>query len=564
MERINERYEVIRPLGEGGMANVYLAQDTILNREVAIKVLRGEMATDALALLRFQREANAAATLSHPNIVTIYDVGNDKNKHYIVMEYIKGQTLKQLLGRRGALHVAEAVYVMKQLTSAVQAAHEKGIIHRDIKPQNVMIKDDGTIKITDFGIAMAQDALQLTISDAVMGSVHYLAPELARGEAAKAQSDIYSLGIVFYELLMGDVPFRADTPVQVALKHLRDEVPMVRDVNPSIPQAVENIIIKATAKNKVNRYASCLELLADLEQCEKSQVNERLNFAMEDNEQERTIQAPKLETVVVEGEEKAPMKKTSGKKNWFITLSTVLISFLLVAISIIATVAILMLAGVIKTPKKQVMIPDLVNMSAEQATIELDKLNLYLSPSVVREMSDTIPEGQIISMEPVAGTKLLEGSSVNVVISEGIWFVVPDYTKRNFDEVQTEITNQQLKFTIRVEHQIDPKVAEGTILRQDGLMPGDKINPNRQYEIRFFVAGVASFNIPNVVGMDVGAAQVQIKNLGGTVRLSQKSTAGMTPEELANIQYGKVVEVKPGVGTSYKQGEKNSITLYYY
>jgi eukaryotic-like serine/threonine-protein kinase len=560
MERINERYEIIRPLGEGGMANVYLAQDTILNREVAVKVLRGEMATDALALLRFQREANAAATLSHPNIVTIYDVGNDKNKHYIVMEYIKGQTLKQLLGRRGALHVAEAIYVMKQLTSAVEAAHEKGIIHRDIKPQNVMIKDDGTIKITDFGIAMAQDALQLTISDAVMGSVHYLAPELARGEAAKIQSDIYSLGIVLYELLVGDVPFRADTPVQVALKHLREEVPMVRDVNPGIPQAVENIIIKATAKNKVNRYANCQELLADLEQCEKSQVKERLVFTQEEQPEDRTIQAPKLESVTP-NEDK--MKKTK-KKNWFVSLATILISFLLVAISIIAIVAILMLAGVVKAPKRQVVLPDLVNMSAEQATIELDKLNLYLSPSVVREMSDTVPAGQIISMEPSAGSKLLEGSSVNVVISEGIWFVVPDYKNRNFDEVQSEITNQQLKFSIRVEHQIDPKVAEGTILKQDGLMPGDKINPSRQYEIRFFVAGVASFNIPNVVGMDIGAAQVQIKNLGGTVKIVQKSTAGLTPEEIAKIQYGKVVEVKPGVGSAYKQGEKNSITLYYY
>ncbi|MCF0114363.1 MAG: serine/threonine protein kinase, partial [Erysipelotrichaceae bacterium] len=229
---INNRYRIIKHIGQGGMADVYLAIDTILNREVAIKILRGDLSNDPRALLRFQREANACTSLSHPNIIDIYDVGDDRGHHYIVMEYVKGITLKELIAKRGGMWKEEAVSIMKQLISAVQEAHERNIIHRDIKPQNVLVKDDGTVKLGDFGIALAQDALQLTQTDSVMGSVHYLAPELSKGQQATAQSDIYALGIVFYELVTGDVPFKADQPVQVALKHLREPMPSCKSVNP--------------------------------------------------------------------------------------------------------------------------------------------------------------------------------------------------------------------------------------------------------------------------------------------------------------------------------------------
>ena len=251
---IAERYQIIKSLGEGGMADVYLAVDTILNREVAIKMLRGELSNDPVTLLRFQREANAASKLNHPNVVQVYDVGEYEGRHYIVMEHVRGRTLKQLIQLRGALHKEEAVNIMKQVVSAVQHAHEHHIIHRDIKPQNIMIKDDGTVKITDFGIALAHDAVQLTQSDSVLGSAHYLAPETTRGEPATNQIDIYALGIVFYELLSGDVPFHGDNPVQIAMKHLSEEIPSIREFNPSLPQAVENIIIKATVKNRVKAF----------------------------------------------------------------------------------------------------------------------------------------------------------------------------------------------------------------------------------------------------------------------------------------------------------------------
>lgn len=267
IKEIANRYQILSLIGQGGMADVYRAKDKILDRVVAIKVLRSKLSEDPMVLVRFQREASAASRLSHPNVVDIYDVGEYEGMHYIVMEYIRGRTLKQLIMQRGALNFKEALDIMKQLVSAVVAAHQKNIIHRDIKPQNVLIKDDGTIKITDFGIAVASDSVQLTLNNAVMGSAHYLAPETAQGKEPTEQVDIYSLGIVFYELLTGTVPFKGQTPTEIAIQHLRVSMPYVRDFNPGIPQSVENIILKATAKDPEERYAHASDMLYDIEHC---------------------------------------------------------------------------------------------------------------------------------------------------------------------------------------------------------------------------------------------------------------------------------------------------------
>ena len=263
-QKINDRYEIIRSIGEGGMANVYLGYDTILDRNVAIKVLRGDLSTDEKFVRRFQREALSASSLAHPNIVEMYDVGEDNGIYYIVMEYVEGKTLKQLLKKRGNLTLSEAIDIMLQLTDGMAHAHDSYIIHRDLKPQNIMIKDDGQIKITDFGIAMALNATQLTQTNSVMGSVHYLPPEQASGKGSTIKSDIYSMGIIFYELLTGTLPFRGDNAVEIALKHMREPLPNVRDFNPSIPQSIENIIRHATAKNPKNRYDSAREMHEDL------------------------------------------------------------------------------------------------------------------------------------------------------------------------------------------------------------------------------------------------------------------------------------------------------------
>ena len=254
-QKINDRYEVIRSIGEGGMANVYLGYDTILDRNVAIKVLRGDLSNDEKFVRRFQREALSASSLAHPNIVEMYDVGEDDGVYYIVMEYVEGKTLKQLLKKRGTLTLSEAIDIISQLTDGMAHAHDSYIIHRDLKPQNIMIKDDGQIKITDFGIAMALNSTQLTQTNSVMGSVHYLPPEQASGQGSTLQSDIYSMGIVMYELISGELPFRGDNAVEIALKHLKEPIPDIREVVPNVPTSIVNVIKKATAKNPKNRYS---------------------------------------------------------------------------------------------------------------------------------------------------------------------------------------------------------------------------------------------------------------------------------------------------------------------
>ena len=238
------RYQIIRTIGEGGMANVYLAHDTILNREVAVKVLRGDLADDEKFVRRFQREAISASSLIHPNIVEMYDVGEDNGNYYIVMEYINGRTLKSLIKKRGALTLPEVIDIMLQLTSAIACAHDSYIIHRDIKPQNVLILEDGRVKITDFGIATALNSNELTQTNSVMGSVHYLPPEQANGSGATIKSDIYSLGILMFELLTGKIPFKGDNAVEIAIKHMKEPITREKKINPEIPQSIENVILK--------------------------------------------------------------------------------------------------------------------------------------------------------------------------------------------------------------------------------------------------------------------------------------------------------------------------------
>src|SRR5574344_2315394 len=263
-QKISDRYQIIKSIGEGGMANVYLAYDTILDRNVAVKILRGDLAGDEKFVRRFQREAISASSLTHPNIVEMYDVGEDDGKYFIVMEYLEGATLKSLIKKRGSLTLAEVIDIMLQLTSGVACAHESYIIHRDIKPQNVLMLENGLVKITDFGIAMALNSNELTQTNSVMGSVHYLPPEQANGTGATVKSDIYSLGILMFECLTGKLPFKGETAVEIAIKQLKEPIPSVCKINNEIPQSIENIILKATAKNPKNRYASAAEMHEDI------------------------------------------------------------------------------------------------------------------------------------------------------------------------------------------------------------------------------------------------------------------------------------------------------------
>ena len=313
--KINDRYQIIKTLGEGGMANVYLAHDTILDRNVAVKVLRGDLANDEKFVRRFQREALSASSLSHPNIVEMYDVGEDDGQYYIVMEYVDGMTLKQVLKKRGHLSVTEVVDIMLQVTDGMAHAHDAYIIHRDIKPQNIMILSNGMIKITDFGVATALNSTQLTQTNSVMGTVHYLPPEQANGKGSTIRSDIYSMGIMMYELLTGLVPYKGDNAVEIALKHLKEPLPSVRKFNSSIPQSIENVIIKATAKNPKNRYTDARAMHEDLKTAldESRQSEKRYVYPYPENDLEETKVLDK-ELGNLKKEEPTKKKKTKASE----------------------------------------------------------------------------------------------------------------------------------------------------------------------------------------------------------------------------------------------------------
>jgi serine/threonine-protein kinase len=550
-EMIKNRYMIVSRLGEGGMADVYLAMDTLLNREVAIKVLRGELSTDHVSLLRFKREANAASTLNHPNIVEIYDVGEEAGKHFIVMEVVRGRTLKQLISQRGAMEKEEALAIMKQLIAAVSEAHRKNIIHRDIKPQNVLIKDDGTVKITDFGIALAQDAMQLTQTDAVMGSVHYLAPECARGEAASNQSDVYSLGIVLYELLRGDVPFTGEAPVQIAIKHMREEIPSIREFNPTLPQALENIILKATAKNKTLRYQSAKDMSDDLLTCLSAARAKEVKIILIDDDMDGSTtvinQVSSAETIV-------------ETKSTFATLSAALgISALVIVIAF----AIFTMFDPGSTENRYTNVPDLSGLNYAEAKLVLEEKGLTISTNVLYTLTEDIPAGKIISFSPIFGTQVEKGSLVTITISEGIYFVVGDFTGKTLEEARALLLGTRI--TIRSENEPSLTVTPGTIIRQELLLSGDKLDPRRSYEIKLVVASYVEWIVPvSIIGMRVDEASRMIEELGLKVTLTKLSTEGLSEEELAELEYNVVESVSPGVGSLYIQYEDSSIILYYY
>ena len=371
-QKINDRYEIIKTIGEGGMANVYLANDLILDRKVAIKVLRGDLSNDEKFIRRFKREALSVSNLSHPNIVEVYDVGEEDGNYYIVMEYIEGKTLKQLLQKRGALTLPEVIDIMSQLTDGLAHAHEAYIIHRDIKPQNIMIEDNGMIKITDFGIAMALNSTQLTQTNSVMGSVHYLPPEQANGKGSTIKSDIYSLGILMYELLTGSVPFKGDTAVEIALKHMKEKIPSIRKQNPTIPQSVENIVIKATAKNPKNRYDSVREMYSDLQTAMERTNEKRIVFEYPENDLEETkVIAPIKEPKKVvekpeEPKEEEIISEEKSKNKLPIILAAVLL-VILIALAIIYLV-------ISNHDVKEVKVPDVEGLTTEEAIKELSSL----------------------------------------------------------------------------------------------------------------------------------------------------------------------------------------------
>ena len=552
---VANRYEVVQHIGQGGMADVFLAIDTILNRHVAIKILRSDQSTDAISILRFEREAQAATTLAHPNIVEIYDVGEYKNHHYIVMEYVAGKTLKKVIRDRAPLLNLEAVDTMKQLTSAVAEAHKRGIIHRDIKPQNVIVKSDGSLKILDFGIATAKGSAQLTQANNVMGSVHYLAPELAKGEPASPQSDIYALGIVFYEMLTGDVPFKADQAVQIALQHMREPMPSVRKANPNVPQSVENIIIRATAKNPKLRYQSCDEMLKDLEKCMLPEHQNDKPLSLNDPIDKTPTKQEKEDTKV--GVTRSTSLSRVANKRTKIYITAILVLF-----AMFAVIVGLFLAGILPPKSRNVTVPNVSNMDIAQATSALENEDLEVdTDNITYQLSKDSIEGVVIGTEPASSSEVERHSKVKLIVSSGVGEEMPNYVGKNIDDVKASLPSSI--HVIEKEEQSDKK--PGTIIRQEGVAAGDLYDTAGETDVTLYYVPYVKVTIPaDIVGKPIEEATSQLEAMGVTVVRAHRDTSALSQSEIDKIKVGTVIETMPAAGSEYTQKKDSYVTLYFY
>ena len=499
--KINDRYQIIKTLGEGGMANVYLAHDTILDRNVAVKVLRGDLANDEKFVRRFQREALSASSLSHPNIVEMYDVGEDDGQYYIVMEYVDGMTLKQVLKKRGHLSVTEVVDIMLQVTDGMAHAHDAYIIHRDIKPQNIMILSNGMIKITDFGVATALNSTQLTQTNSVMGTVHYLPPEQANGKGSTIRSDIYSMGIMMYELLTGLVPYKGDNAVEIALKHLKEPLPSVRKFNSSIPQSIENVIIKATAKNPKNRYTDARAMHEDLKTAldESRQNEKRYVYPYPENDLEETkVLDKELETLKKDEPAKKKKAKVSEEDDFLDEKkgNKTLIVIASIFTALVLTVTIGMTIYFEKTKVKNVEIPNVVNKEPTEAANELTDLGFDVDPEYKYAPSDTVEKGKVVKTSPEIGSKRKSGTKVIIYISSGAAaYIVEDFTGKNYLEAKGKI-EAQCECNVTIEEEIvseDKKVTEDTVLRTE---PAAGESSKLGSQIKIFIPKV-EYKYPN-------------------------------------------------------------------
>lgn len=549
-EYIGNRYRVLKLIGKGGMAYVYLAFDTILNREVAIKVMKSDMSDDDLALERFKREAGAVTQLSHPNIVDVYDVGDEADRHYIVMEYVKGYTLKQLIKKRGPIPFKEAVWMMKQLAGALMEAHRNNVIHRDVKSQNVLIKDDGTVKLSDFGIALANNAMQITKKDSVLGSVHYLAPELSQGKQATMQSDIYSLGIVFYELLTGDVPFKADTPINVALRHIKEDVPSVRKFNPEIPQSVENIIIKATAKSLNNRYKNIALMLQDLNEClKKDHLNDpKIVFGSDANASNGT------NVHVSDLANRNQSEKRSPISIIFLTLVSIL--------SIAAVLLVLFLSGIIGNRTKYVVVPNLKNLTVQEAKDLLAQKNLEIDDSrITWTLSDDVEKDLIISSIPEADEEVETGTKIKITVSNGIYSILKNYVGTNYKDALEELN--KLNFKVKT-LPVDSDKEAGIVLEQS-LEPGSKYDASLSNEISLTYSRGATVMIDHsIIGMHIDDAANYCQSNGIKYEFVKQNRADFTNEELEDSAVDHVIKTSPEPGSYYTKNSDVIVYIYYY
>lgn len=552
-----DRYVIKEIIGQGGMADVYLARDSILDRNVAVKILRSHLAEDDTYVQRFRREASAAATLSHRNIVEIYDVGEEDGQYYIVMEYVPGMTLKELIYKRGALHLQEAVDVMLQLTSGVEEAHKHGIIHRDLKPQNILVTDSGILKIGDFGIATAQSFSQVTESQTIMGSLHYLAPEIIRGEKATRQSDIYALGIIFYELLRGQVPFNADTAVNIAIKHMREDIPSIRDFNPTIPQSIENIIIRATAKNPEDRYQDVSDFNYALSQALKFPDEDKLVLEIPDLSEPTLIyndpakNKPNDEPKRISKKEKAERaRKQKRKKYKYIAIGVA---------SVLIVIGTFFAFNALFRPNHVIM-PDITGMSLADAKLLLADYDLVLDETIVsKETSDIYAAGQIIQSNPVKDEEVIKGTRVSVTVSQGKSIVIGNYVGMRYTDAKELLENSGVE--VKEEYIESEKYSKGVVVRQS-LEEGFTFDPDSSGKtITLYVSEGYSVTVDSVVGMNINTAAALLRGKGINVKIEVLEPP-TNPEEIANMKANVVIKQTHENETLTSSNVE--VTLYYY
>lgn len=548
-KRINERYKLIRPVGSGGMADVYLAKDLILDRHVAVKMLKAQFSQDEEFIRRFHREAEAATSLSQQHIVSIYDVGEEEDLYYIVMEYIEGQTLKEYIQEYGPLSVEETIRILRQMASGVSHAHANHIIHRDVKPQNILMSVDGVAKVTDFGIARAISEATITHTNSILGSVHYLSPEQARGGQVTYKSDLYALGVIVYEMLTGGVPFKGDTAVSIALKHLQEPLPSVKEYNPDIPQSVENMIAKLTAKDPADRFDSAEDLIIDLETIlESYRMNEApVSFAAYDEEATKGIPVIPGDMKEAEGntrvhssapKEDAQKKKQSKKRKWaFIIPISLLLAVLL---------AVLLIPGMLRVD--EVEVPDISGLQEEEAAAELEELELEVDFQYRED--DTVPGNHVISSRPDAGTSVKIGSTIILTVSEDN----PEIDMENLLGMDLEDAEELLEefSSVSLNYEETTRETEGIILNQNPS-PGSAVNPE-ETEVELTVSERVVYTIGNLYGM----SRQEVLDTVGEVDYLMLS---FDEDYSSYVQEGHVMNQDPARGTEITERTNVNVTF---
>ena len=559
------RYRIVKQIGRGGMADVYLAKDLILDgEEVAVKVLRTNYQTDPIAVARFQREARAMADLDHPHIVRITDIGEEDGQQYLAMEYVAGLDLKRYIKEHYPLSNEEAVRIMGQILLAMRLAHTRGIVHRDLKPQNILLTPDGTAKVTDFGIAVAFAETSLTQTNSMLGSVHYLSPEQARGSKATVQSDIYAMGIIFYEMLTGHIPYDGDSAVTIALQHFQKPLPSVIAENPSVPQALENVVIKATAKKLTDRYQSVAEMYVDLSSSLSYNRRNEPKLVFNDTtkadtktlpkvSQSTLTSIPKVQTQSPKPQAAKPSQQVSEdnyvtkpvkKRKFRVRYMILLASIVLVAASLIWILS--------RTPAT-IAIPDVAGQTVAEAKETLKKANFEIGEEK-SEASEKVEEGRIIRTDPDAGTTRKEGSKINLVVSSGKQsFQLSNYIGRKSTDVIAELKQKKVpENLIKIEEEESSESEAGTVLRQSPAA-GTTYDLSKASTITLTVAKkVTSVAMPSYTGSSLEFTKNNLVQIVGikeaNIEVVEVSTAP------AGTAEGTVVEQSP------KAGEKVDLT----